>query len=100
VLRVAYIRYPTRSTDRYSPVAVIKGNPLPKAANVKAPFTSKLGIITVLVLLPASLGYTTTKASRPSISLFPSKLFSVFVPDVKVKLIVDRKKEFKTSCHP
>jgi hypothetical protein len=24
----------------------------------------------------------------------------VFVPDVEVKLRVDRKKEFKPSCHP
>jgi hypothetical protein len=58
--------------DRYSPAAVIKGNPLPRTADAKAPFPSELDIITVLVLLPASLGYT---ATRP-------------------------KEEFKPSCHP
>jgi hypothetical protein len=41
-LRVAYTRYPTRSTDRYSPAAVIKGNPLPRTADAKAPFPSEL----------------------------------------------------------
>jgi hypothetical protein len=91
-LRVVYTRYPARSTDRYSPAAVIKGNPLPRTADVKAPFSSELGIITVLVLLLAGLGYTSTKASLPSISFFPSKLFFVFVPDDEKKLRVDRKK--------
>jgi hypothetical protein len=62
---------------------------LPRTADAKAPFPSELGIITVLVLLPASLGYTATRASLPSISFFPSKLFSVFIPDVEEKLRVD-----------
>jgi hypothetical protein len=44
-----------QSTDRYSPAAVIKWNLLPGTADTKAPFPSELGIITVLVLLPASL---------------------------------------------
>jgi hypothetical protein len=56
---------------------------------VKAPFPSELGIILVLVLLPASLGHIATRASLPFISFFPSKLFSVFVPDDKKKLRVD-----------
>jgi hypothetical protein len=99
-LRVAYTRYPTGSTDRYSPAVVIKWNLLPGTTNTKAPFPSELGIITVLVLLPASLGHFATSASSPSNSFFLSKRFSVFVPDVEVKLRVDRKKEFKPSCHP
>jgi hypothetical protein len=91
-LYVAYTKCPAGSTDRYSPAAVIKGNPLPRTADAKAPFPSELGIITVLVHLPASLGYTATRASLPSISFFPSKLFSVFIPDVEEKIRVDRKK--------
>jgi hypothetical protein len=63
-LCVAYTRYPAGSTDRYIPVAVIKWNPLPGTADAKAPFPSELGIITVLVLPPASLA---TIASLPSI---------------------------------
>jgi hypothetical protein len=54
--------------DRYSPAVVIKGNPLPRTADAKAPFPSELGSITVLVLLPASFGYTATRAPLPSIS--------------------------------
>jgi hypothetical protein len=46
---------PTGSTDRYSPASVIKWNLLPGTADTKAPFPSELGIITVLVLLLASL---------------------------------------------
>jgi hypothetical protein len=78
--------------DRYSPAAVIKGNPLPRTTDAKPPFPSELGIITIFVLLPASLGYTATRVSLPSTSFFPSKLFSVFVPDVEEKLRADRKK--------
>jgi hypothetical protein len=99
-LRVAYTRYPTGSTDRYSPAAVIKWNLLPRTADTKAPFPSELGIITVLVLLPATLGYTATKASLPSTSIPRASCSPVFVPDVEVKLRVDRKKEFKPSWHP
>jgi hypothetical protein len=54
-LRVAYTRYPTGSTDHYSPATVIKWNRLTGTADTKAPFPSELGIITVLVLLLASL---------------------------------------------
>jgi hypothetical protein len=54
-LRVVYTRYPTGSTDRYSPATIIKWNLLPGTADTKAPFPSELGIITVLVLLLASL---------------------------------------------
>jgi hypothetical protein len=54
-LRVAYTRYPTESTDRYSPATVIKWNRLTGTADTKAPFPSELGIITVLVFLLASL---------------------------------------------
>jgi hypothetical protein len=90
-LRVAYTRYPTGSTDRYSPAAVIKWNLLPGTTDTKALFPSELGVITVLVLLPASLDHLATGASLPSISFFTSKLSSVFVPDVEKKLRVDRK---------
>jgi hypothetical protein len=53
-LRAVYARFPTGSTDRYSPAAVIKWNLLPGTADTKAPFPSELGS-TVLVLLLASL---------------------------------------------
>jgi hypothetical protein len=92
-LRVAYTRYPTGSTDRYSPAAVIKWNLLPRTADTKAPFPFELDIITILVLLPASLGYTATKASLPSTSIPRASCSPVFVPDVEVKLRVDRKKK-------
>jgi hypothetical protein len=78
--------------DRYSPAAVTIGNPLPRTADAKAPFPSELGIITVLVLPLASLGYMATRASLPLTSFFPRKQFSVFVPNVEEKLRVDRKK--------
>jgi hypothetical protein len=71
-LRVAYTRYPAGSTDRYSPAAIIKWNLLPVTTDVKAPFPSELGIITVLVLPPASLGHTATRAPLPSVS-FPAE---------------------------
>jgi hypothetical protein len=64
-LYVAYTKCPAGSTDRYSPAAVIKGNPLPRTADAKAPFPSELGIITALVLPPASLGPTATRVSHP-----------------------------------
>jgi hypothetical protein len=54
-LRVAYTRYPTGSSDRYSPASVIKWNLLLEPPMRKAPVPSDLGIITVLVLLLASL---------------------------------------------
>jgi hypothetical protein len=54
-LRVVYTRYPTGSTDRYSLAAVIKLNRLTGTADTKVPFPSKINIITVLVLLLASL---------------------------------------------
>jgi hypothetical protein len=79
-LRVVYTRYPTGSTDRYSLTTVIKWNRLTGTADTKAHIPSKLGSITVLVLLPPT-------------SIFPSKLFSVFVPDVEKKLRADRKKK-------
>jgi hypothetical protein len=53
-----------------------KMEPLPRTADAKAPFPSELGIITVLVLLLASLGYKATKASLPPTSILSSKLFS------------------------
>jgi hypothetical protein len=55
-LHVVYARYPTGSTNHYSPASVIKWNLLPGTADTKAPFPSEFGTITVLVLLPASLG--------------------------------------------
>jgi hypothetical protein len=51
-LRVAYTRYPTGSTDRYSLAAVIKWNRLTGTADTEAHIPSKLGSITVLDLLP------------------------------------------------
>jgi hypothetical protein len=92
-LRVAYTRYPTGSTDRYSPATVIKGNPLPKTADAKAPFPSKLGIITVLVLLLASLATLPLEHLSQLLRSFPTKLFSVFISDVKEKVRVDRKQK-------
>jgi hypothetical protein len=59
---------------------------------VKAPFPSELSVITVFVLLLASLGHFATGASLPSISFIPSKLFSVFVSNNEKKLEVNRRK--------
>jgi hypothetical protein len=61
-LRVAYSRYPTGSTDRYSLTTVIKWNRLTGTADTKAHIPSKRGSITVLVLLPPT--------SIPSSKLF------------------------------
>jgi hypothetical protein len=47
------------------PAAVIKGNPLPRTADAKAPFPSELDIGTALVLPPANLGHLATRASLP-----------------------------------
>jgi hypothetical protein len=99
-LRVAYTRYPTGSTDRYSPAAVIKWNLLPRTADTKAPFPSELSIITVLVLLPASPDYTATKASLPPTSFLPEQTILRLHSDVKEKLGVNRKqKSIQTTIH-
>jgi hypothetical protein len=99
-LRVAYTRYPTGSTDRYQPAATIKGNPLPRAADAKAPFPSKLGIITILVLLLASLATLPLEHLSQLLHSFSSKLFSVIISDVKEKLRVDRKqKSIQAATH-
>jgi hypothetical protein len=67
---------------------------------VKAPFPSKLGIITVLVLLLASLATLPLEHLSQLIHSFPSKLFSVFISDVKEKLRVDRKqKSIQAATH-
>jgi hypothetical protein len=86
-LRIVYTRYPTGSTDRYSLAAVIKWNRLTETADTKAHFPSKFGSITILVLLPPT-------------SIPPSKLFSVFVSDVKKKLGVDQEqKSIQAATH-
>jgi hypothetical protein len=99
-LRVAYTRNPTGSTDRYSPAAVIKWNRLTGTADTKAHFPSKLGSITVLVLLPASLGYKATKASFPPTSIPSSKLFSCVRPRRREEAQSRPKAEINPSCHP
>jgi hypothetical protein len=62
--------------------------PFTGTADTKAPFPSEIGITTVLVLLLASLTFA-TREPLPATSIFPSKLFSVFVSDIKKKLGVD-----------
>jgi hypothetical protein len=57
-----------------------KMEPLPRTADTKAPFPSELGIITVLVLLPASLGYTGTKASFHLLQSSRASCSPVFAP--------------------
>jgi hypothetical protein len=99
-LHVAYTRNSTRSTDRYSPAAVIKWNRLTGTADTKAYFPSKLGSITVLVLLPASLGYIATKASLPFTSILPSKLFFCVHLRRQEEAQSRPEEEFKPSCHP
>jgi non-ribosomal peptide synthetase component F len=98
-LRVAYTRYPTGSTGCYSPAAVIKWNLFPETADTKAPFPSELGIIIVLVLLPASPGYFATRAPLPANS---------FLPEQTVLRLHFRRRgedqsvpneEFKPTCH-
>jgi hypothetical protein len=74
-IRVAYTRSPTGSTDRYSPTAVIKWNLLPGTADAKAPFSSKLGIITVLVPSTASFDHFGTSHLFHLFRSSPSKLF-------------------------
>jgi hypothetical protein len=86
-LRVAYTRDPTGSTDRYRPAAVIKWNLLPGTADTKAPFPSKLGSITVLVLLPPT--------SIPS-----SMLFSRVRSRRREEAQSRPKAEINPSCHP
>jgi hypothetical protein len=99
-LRVSYTRYPTGSTYRYSPTAIIKWNLLPGTADTKAPFPSKLGIIIVLVPLLASLATFPLEHLSQLLHSFPSKPFSVFISDVKEKLRVDRKqKSIQAATH-
>jgi hypothetical protein len=43
-LRVVHTRYPTGTTDRYSPVSAIKWNLLPRTADTKAPFPSSSAV--------------------------------------------------------
>jgi hypothetical protein len=86
-LRVVYTRYPTGSTDRYSLAAVIKWNRLTGTADAKAHIPSKLGNITVLVLLPPT--------SIPSSKLF-SRVRSRRREEAQSRL----KAEINPSCHP
>jgi hypothetical protein len=86
-LRVVYTRYPTGSTDRYSLAAVIKWNRLTGTADAKAHIPSKLGNITVLVLLPPT--------SIPS-----SKLFSRVRFRRREEAQSRLKAEINPSCHP
>jgi hypothetical protein len=66
----------------------------------KLHFPSELGIITVLVLLPASLGYKATKASLPPTSILSSKLFSRVHPRRRGEAQSRPKAEINPSCHP
>jgi hypothetical protein len=86
-LRVVYTRYRTGSTDRYSLAAVIKWNRLTGTADAKAHIPSKLGSITVLVLLPPTL--------IPSSKLF-SRVRSRRREEAQSRL----KAEINPTCHP
>jgi hypothetical protein len=67
---------------------------------MEAPFPSELGIITVLVLLLASLTTLPLEHLSQLLHSSPSKPFSVFIPDVKAKLRVDRKqKSIQAATH-
>jgi hypothetical protein len=59
--------------DRYSPTAVIKREPFTQNRRCEAPSPSELGIITVLDLLPAILGYTAARASFPATLFLPEQ---------------------------
>jgi hypothetical protein len=99
-LCVAYTRNPTGSTDRYSPAAVIKWNSLTGTVDTKAHFPSKLGSITVLVLLLASLGYKPLKHLFHLLQSPRASCSSVFVLDVEKKLKADRKqKSIQAATH-
>jgi hypothetical protein len=65
--------------------------PLPRTADTKAHFSSELGIIIVLVLLLASMATLPLEHISQLLHSFPSKLFFVFISNVKEKLRVDRK---------
>jgi hypothetical protein len=86
--------------DRYSPAVVIKGNPLPRTADAKAPFPSELDIITVLVLLPASLGYTAARASFPATSFLPEQAVLRSPSRRRGEAQSRPEEELKRSCHP
>jgi hypothetical protein len=86
-LRLVYARYPTGSTDRYSPASVIKWNRLTGTADTKTHFPSKLDSITVLVLFPPT--------SIPS-----SKLFSRVRSQRREEAQSRPKAEINPSCHP
>jgi hypothetical protein len=90
-LRVVYTRYPTGSTDRYSPAAIIKANPFTQnlhcesSISIRAPHHH--------CSCPLKHLFRLLQSSRASCS-------PVFVPDVEKKLRVDRKqKSIQAATH-
>jgi hypothetical protein len=77
--------------DRYNAAAVIKGNPLPRTAEAKAPFPSELDIATALVLPPDSLGHCTSP-SLPSVPFLTKQVVLRLRPPSRRSSEVDRKK--------
>jgi hypothetical protein len=99
-LFVVYTRYPAGSADRYIPAAVIKWNPLPGTADAKVPFPSELGIITVLVPSPASLGHLGTSHLFHLFRSSLSKLFFRIRCQHRGEAQSRPEEELKPSCHP
>jgi hypothetical protein len=99
-VRVAYTRYPTGSTDRYGPAAVIKWNPYPEPPMRKLHFHPSSALSLSLFLLQLAL--TTLALAISSIYSVPRRAncSSVFIPDIEEKAQSRLKEEFKPSCHP
>jgi hypothetical protein len=83
-LRVVDTRYPTGSTDRYSPAAIIKGNPFSQNRQCE----SSISIRARHHHCSCPLKHMFHLLHSPRASCSP-----VFVPDVKKKLRIDRKKK-------
>jgi hypothetical protein len=90
-LRVAYTRYPTGSTDRYSPAAIIKANPFTQNLHCE----SSISIRARHHHYSCPLKHLFHPLQSPRASCSP-----VFVSDVKKKLGVDRKqKSIQAATH-
>jgi hypothetical protein len=74
--------------------------PLHRTVDAKAPFPYELGIITVLVLPPASLGHFGTSHLFHLFRSSPSKLFFRVRLQQREEARNKPKEEFKPNCHP
>jgi hypothetical protein len=99
-LCVAYSRYPAGSTDRYSPAAVIKGNPYPEPPMRKLHFRPSSTSPPLLSFLQLALATLPLEHLSHLFRSLPSKLFFRLRPRRQGEPQSRLEEELKPSCHP